>query len=68
MTGKIHSLYHGHFVYPTASVHEIRAWNAETPNTYTLVVSTFDAQGNRWNPLRTFWLPYRGNDERHADD
>ena len=22
-----------------------RAWNAETPNTYTLVVSTFDAQG-----------------------
>ena len=22
----------------------IRAWNAETPNTYTLVVSTFDAQ------------------------
>ena len=27
-------------VFPNA-----RAWNAETPNTYTLVVSTFDAQG-----------------------
>lgn len=29
----------------------IRAWNAETPNTYTLVVSTFDAQGK---PLESF--------------
>lgn len=28
-----------------------RAWNAETPNTYTLVVSTFDAQGK---PLESF--------------
>ena len=27
-------------VFPNA-----RTWNAETPNTYTLVVSTFDAQG-----------------------
>lgn len=27
-------------IFPSA-----RAWNAETPNTYTLVVSTFDAQG-----------------------
>lgn len=29
----------------------VRAWNAETPNTYTLVVSTFDAQGK---PLESF--------------
>ena len=29
----------------------IRAWNAETPNIYTLVVSTFDAQGK---PLESF--------------
>lgn len=28
-----------------------RPWNAETPNTYTLVVSTFDAQGH---PLESF--------------
>lgn len=28
-----------------------RAWNAETPNTYTLVISTFDAQGT---PLESF--------------
>lgn len=28
-----------------------RPWNAETPNTYTLVVSTFDAQGK---PLESF--------------
>ena len=33
-------------VFPNA-----RAWNAETPNTYTLVVSTFDAQGK---PLESF--------------
>ena len=30
---------------------DARAWNAETPNTYTLVVSTFDAQGK---PLESF--------------
>lgn len=28
-----------------------RAWNAETPNTYTLLVNTFDAQGK---PLESF--------------
>ena len=33
-------------VFPNA-----RTWNAETPNTYTLVVSTFDAQGK---PLESF--------------
>lgn len=33
-------------VFPNA-----RAWNAETPNTYTLVVNTFDAQGR---PLESF--------------
>ena len=30
---------------------DARPWNAETPNTYTLVVSTFDAQGR---PLESF--------------
>lgn len=29
----------------------VRSWNAETPNTYTLVVNTFDAQGK---PLESF--------------
>ena len=40
------TLFTGQQIFPNA-----RAWNAETPNTYTLVVSTFDAQGK---PLESF--------------
>ena len=36
-------------VFPNA-----RAWNAETPNTYTLVSAPLMHKGNRRNPLRTF--------------
>lgn len=45
MTGKVHNLCHRHFVTQQQVFTNARAWNAETPNTYTLVVSTFDAQG-----------------------
>lgn len=40
------TLFVGQQIFPNA-----RAWNAETPNTYTLVVSSFDAQGK---PLESF--------------
>lgn len=46
----------------------IRAWNAETPNTYTLVVSTFDARENLWNLSLTFWFPHGRDAQRNAVD